>query len=91
MLGVQQDSKAILLELDNSVTSWNLVVSGGVLKLEPPNFQDLDLASNTDCDCDTHSLDLERTPHKWLLASDLLPSSPLNLTKPCQYAVLLWR
>ena len=54
------------------MVSWNLVVSGGVLKLEPPNFQDLDLASNTDCDCDTHSLDLERTPHKWLLASDWL-------------------
>ena len=51
------------------MVSWNLVVSGGVLKLEPPNFQDLEFASDTDCDCDTHSLDLERTPHKWLLAS----------------------
>ena len=69
MLGVQQDSKDILLELDKIVTSWNLVVSGGVLKLEPPNFQDLELESDTDRDCDTHSQDLERTPHKRLSAS----------------------
>ena len=74
------------------MVSWNLVVSGGVLKLEPPNFQDLELASDIETDSNTHSLDIERTPHKRLLASVWLTYFPLlSWLSRVPYAVLLWR